>query len=121
MNFTVIGVYNNKTILICLLYLLSMLLTDRKYLNFLMKNSSFKNMEDINKDSKKVGVLVTDKQYLKNRLEDITNLTHSNFVDFFRKLSDKTANGVKERVNDSLSFLERRSLFWEQSAKAKPK
>jgi len=81
-----------------------MLLTDRKYLNFLMKNSSFKNMEDINKDSKKVGVLVTDKQYLKNR-----------------KLSDKTATGVKELVNDSLSFLERRSLFWEQSAKAKPK
>ena len=40
---------------------------DRKYLNSLMKNQSFKNMENVNKDSKKIGVLVTSEQYLRDR------------------------------------------------------
>ena len=61
-------------------------------------------MENVNKDDKKVGVLVTDEQYLKDRT-----------------LCDKTASGVLNLVDESLQFLDRRSLFWEQTAKAKPK
>ena len=75
-------------------------------------------MENVNRNKDKVGSIVEDEQYLKDRSNEFQNIEHWASV-LFRHLCDQTTKGVLEIVDEGLSFLGRRSLFWEQTANSK--